>query len=187
MLLAHLLIFTEYWGHKMAYDLIGTQNLTTTTQKIEFTNIPNGYKDLQIFGNLRADASGGSQRLGFVLTYNNETASNRYTNTRGYAFEGGRGADQASDQLSYLGSLNASNTAANYFTPFDIYICSYATSNNPKAYHAQMVQIGDSNSAYQVLFGSYSYNSANVISSIQLFPATGNLVAGSTATLYGIK
>lgn len=171
----------------MAYDLIGTQNLTSTVSKIEFTNIPNGYKDLQIFGNVRSDNGSSIQRVGFVLTFNNDSATARYTNTRGYAFESGRNADQGSATVSYLGSMNNAATASNYFTPFDVYISNYATSNNPKAYHAQTVAIGSSNAYYVNLFGSYSYNSASAISSIQLFADGNNLVSGSTATLYGIK
>jgi hypothetical protein len=171
----------------MAYDLIGTQTLTGTTQKIEFTNIPAGYKDLQIIGNVRSDNGSGIKRVGFALTFNNESATSRYKNTRGYAFEGGRNADQGSDSVSYLGSMTNSAAASNYFSPFDIYISNYATSNNPKAYHAQVVAINENNSYYVNLFGSYSYNSASVVSSIQLFSDAANLITGSTATLYGIK
>lgn len=171
----------------MAYDLIGTQTLTSTTQKIDFVNIPTGYKDLQVFGNVRSDSGSSIQRVGFVLTFNNDSDTGRYTNTRGYAFEGGRNADQGSATVSYLGSMNNAATASNYFSPFSIYITSYATSNSQKAYHAQTVAIGSSNSYYVNLFGSYSYNSTSPISSIQLFADGNNLISGSTATLYGIK
>jgi hypothetical protein len=171
----------------MAYDLVGTQTLSSNASQIEFTNIPAGYKDLQIYASLRTTDTASSQRSGLALTFNNDSGASKYSNTRGYAFESGYAADQGSDTVSYIGSLVNSSAASNYFSPVTLYISNYATSNNPKAYTGQIVQITATSSYYQAIFGTYSYNSASAISSIQLSSPSVNLVAGSTATLYAIK
>jgi hypothetical protein len=169
----------------MSMTKIQTVNLVSNAANIEFTAIPNTYKDLYILLNIRSTTS-GADREEMRMTFNG--SSSGYSRSRGYAYDGGTFSGDAATGLSYIavGSMPAANRNSNVFGPNELYIFSYAESK-PKAIHGRYVANSDSSATYVIGFGHYGWSDNSPITSIRFVGAANSIASGSTATLYGIR
>jgi len=169
----------------MTMSLIQTVTLPSTTNAISFSTIPGTYKDLYLIFSVRG--TDAATRVPFIMTFNNNSSS--YSGVRGYAFEGGLGADSGTSYTYIpLSSINSAGVSANIFSPGEVYIFNYAA-NTSKTAKSMYMASNTSSSSFVLGLGHHGWANSSAVTSIQLYPLPGNgdLVAGSTASLYGIK
>jgi hypothetical protein len=157
--------------------LIESKTLGTAAASIEFTSIPQTFTDLVVVCSLRGDqnANNGFTNIGF-----NSSTSNFSTR-----FLQGDGSGAASSTgtrgIAYLS--NAFYTS-NTFDSTTVYIPNYTGSTN-KSFSADSVVENNATSGWQFLVAGLWSNTA-AITSIQITPNTGNFIAGSIISLYGV-
>jgi hypothetical protein len=163
----------------VTYEPIATTTLGSAASSITFSAIGNTYTDLRL-SITTANASAAATYV--ALQFNSDTGAN-YSRTRIY----GDGTTAASNRTTgdtnlSLGVTTASST--NFcFVGADIF--SYAGST----WKTTLSQgSGDNNGSGQVNAFVSLWRSTSAITSIKILLDSGaNMVAGTTATLYGIK
>lgn len=155
------------------YEKIATTTVSgSSTTTITFNSIAASWTDLRLV--LVAESSAAAP----VLTFNSDTATN-YSRTQLY----GDGASAASNRTTNASSLTlaAGTTGIPRFSNLDIF--SYGGST----YKTSLLQISaDDNGSGNVRNYVNLWRSTAAITRIDLTVAAGYLVAGTTATLYGI-
>jgi hypothetical protein len=171
----------------MSMSLIQTVTLASNTNTLSFNTIPSTYKDLYLLLNVRGTDSGS--RVPLIMTFNNNTSS-IYSGARGYASEGGFGGDSGTSYTYMpISSINAAGVSnSNVFSPCEVYIFDYSGGSFTTAKSIGM-QSNSTSASFVTIVGHFGWNSSSAVSSIQILPisGSGDLVAGSTASLYGIK
>lgn len=158
-------------------QLIETKTLGTAGSSISFADIPQTFTDLLVVSSLRGDqnANNGFTNIGF-----NSSTSNFSTR-----FLQGDGSGAASSTgtrgIAYLS--NAFYTS-NTFDSTNVYISNYTGSTN-KSFSAESVVENNATLGWQFMVAGLWSNTV-AITSIQITPNTGNFIAGSTISLYGI-
>jgi hypothetical protein len=165
------------------YEAIATVTVTgATAANMEFTSIPATYTDLLILSSVRFDISGDN---GFYFQFNNDTGNN-YARLYLYGDGSSTSSLAATSQARVPIGIGARSTAtASTFSNSSGYIPNYTGSN----YKSVLVDAVNENNATaaDAMFWASIWNSSSAITSIKLFPSSGNIVQYSTATLYGIK
>jgi hypothetical protein len=157
--------------------LIESKTLGTAAASIEFTSIPQTFTDLVVVCSLRGDqnANNGFTNIGF-----NSSTSNFSTR-----FLQGDGSGAASSTgtrgIAYLS--NAFYTS-NTWDSTAVYIPNYTGSTN-KSFSADSVVENNATLGWQFIVSGLWSNTA-AITSIQITPNTGNFIAGSIISLYGV-
>ena len=158
---------------------------------VSFTSIPSTYKHLQIRAIARGTYATGTDAILFKMQVNSDTAANYSTHfLQGYggvATNIGAGGGGGSDYIR-LGGLPKDNWTASVFGPIVIDVLDYANTNKYKTVRCLSGSDGNSTTVYQyVEFTSGLWRNTNAISSISIFPSTGNISQYSSFSLYGIK
>jgi hypothetical protein len=157
-------------------QLIESKTLGTAAASIEFTSIPQTFTDLVILHSLRSqDAESNGN-----ISINGSTSdfTNRYL--RGLSSS----ADSGSSPGRYAFTLSFSTQTANTFSNGSIYIPNY-TSSAFKSISADSVNENNAADTQRFLAAVLWSNTA-AITSFALSANAGNIVAGSTVSLYGI-
>jgi hypothetical protein len=157
------------------YTPIATQTLASDTSLVTFSSIPQGYTDLVISCNFGATVSSQD----FSLRLNEDSGSN-YSGVRliGQGGSAVTNRDANSSRIS-VDSAGVSTT----LTAFDtIHINNYS---NSSTYKTVLTRVSDAGKAAEVGVGMWR-NTAP-ITSIQLAMTSGNLLSGSTFSIYGIQ
>jgi hypothetical protein len=161
-------------------ELIETKTLGTAASSIEFTSIPQDATDLLIFTSLRTSTNSDTPVL---LQFNG--------NGIGYSsrwIAGDSSGTSSNSQISVAaftyGYLNADNQTANTFSNHSVYISNY-TAALDKSMSADSVNENNSASAIRWIAAGLWANAA-AITSLSVICGVGNLVAGSTVSLYKI-
>lgn len=172
----------------MALYKIESKTLVSDTAIIEFLAIPNTYKDLLLFMNLRAASTGGSNRETVSMKFNGSTSG--YSQARAYAYDTSAAiAGDSSTSAGYISvaSINNSSEASTFFSPVEVWIGGYAAANT-KSGTTKFAQIGSSATYWVSGWGHIGWDNTTAISSMQIGIDTGgNFKTGSTAVLYGIS
>ena len=162
-----------------AYDSIATTTLTTNTASITFSSIPATYTHLQIrLTNLATVADN------ILVQYNSDTASN-------YGFHwlygnGSSASAYASSSASNMALGYTASTTASYTGAAIIDILDYA--NTSKNTTARSLNGSDDNSTGgYILFSSGLWRNTAAITSVLIYPQSGNFKQYTSAALYGIK
>lgn len=169
----------------MTLALIQTTTLGSNTNTISLSSIPSTYKDLYLLLNARSSTAG--DRISIDMTFNSNTSS-LYSLARGYASEGGPGAQGLTAQTAIaVGGMSGTNINTNVFSPAEIYIFDYANG----AYTTGKIvssQLSTGSGTFNIIASHFGFNSTTVVSSIQIKSEAGtNFAAGSNVSLYGIK
>jgi hypothetical protein len=170
----------------MAKTYAAIQTITvsgSSTSAITFSNIPQNFIDLKIVGSARSTSTTGNW-VEFTTALNglttNMSTRELYNNTTN-----GNAATDFGSSIMWSGYATNANNTANTFGLFETVFTNYSTS-----YYKSMtsVNITENNaaSASLILLSSGLWQSTAAINSITLTLGSGNLVAGSTFTLYGI-
>jgi hypothetical protein len=159
------------------YVLLERIELAASAASVTFSNIPQtGYTDLKVVASLRQDSGTGN--------YSNGTITINGGGTAVTARElWGNGSGKGSATGIYTIVSNASNTA-NSFSSAEFYFPNYTSSTN-KSFSADLVSEGNFADEAIVLKGFLWSNTA-AITSITLNPSSGNFIANSTVSLYGL-
>ncbi len=177
----------------MSFYKIQTVTLGSTQASIDFTSIPATYDHLVILCSVRRNSASGTGSG--KIEFNGDTNS-----TGNYRhFQGGSngfytGSPSPSTQMyasstTGLEMFNAGNSTdtTNSFPQSTIYIWNYSDINYEKFVNSHGSQMNNSGYSYQTLYAGQWQNTAT-ITSIKMFPTSGaSFVAGSSASLYGIK
>ena len=175
---------SQITGHLVtsSYESISTVTLGSTTASITFSSIPSTYKHLQIRG-----ISAGDQNVGVRCRFNGDTASNYAFHEiqagagYGTAVYGTNGTSQTSIQLldQQLGNSTNFNTSITD-------VLDYTSTNKNKTTRTLTGVKGGTGGFWYLISGLW-YKTPESITSVTLYPFTGNFVANTTFALYGIK
>jgi hypothetical protein len=160
------------------YVLLERIELNASAASVTFDNLPtSGYTDLKIVVSVRQSSTSVSYA---TLRFNGSTTGYTYRSLEGSgstaaSFNGSSGA---------IGVAVPDNWTANTFSNFEIYIPNYRSANN-KSYSTDAVSEQNATTAYADLVAGLWSNTA-AITSISIQDGSGNLVANSTFSLYGI-
>jgi hypothetical protein len=161
----------------MSYTLIERKELTETASSISFDNIPQFYTDVVLLISARSNASGLRD---LYMSLNGSTAS--FT---GRNLDGNGGTAASATLTRYVGTVNGTPQTANTFGNISIYIPNYAGVTN-KSFSVDGVTETNGTTAIQTI-GAGLWSSTAPITSVAFSPSTDSLVAGTTASLYGIN
>lgn len=158
-------------------QLIETKTLGTAQSTIEFTSIPNNFTDLMLLVSARVDSSNGTLNVRF-----NGSTSN-YTALRLDGYGSGSAVSSSSTNPWFTFASYSSQTAST-FGNCSIYIPNY-TAATAKSLSSDNVDETNATEALQNLLAG-RWNDTAAIDSVRFVPFSGNFVAGSTISLYGI-
>jgi hypothetical protein len=166
---------------------IATTLLSSSAGTITFSNIPQGYKHLQIRAIARRTGSSTSSSTdGFQ--FNGDTGSNY---TFHYMYGTGATAQAGASTpttAAYLLSMTGGGQAANCFAASVIDILDYSSVYKYKT--CRMLGGSDTNSATtndQIKFYSAMWMNTAPITSIVFAPAADSFAANTRISLYGVK
>ena len=160
------------------YEKIASTTLGSATSNITFSSIPATYTDLRIVWVYQSVSAGNYP----YLQFNSDTAAN-YSYLTLYGDGSAAGSQKSSNNNgAYLVSNAAASTSQWQMQTIDIF--SYAGGTFKTLLNTYS---GDTNGGGFVSNGVNLWRSTSAITSVKLlFDASGNIAAGSTATLYGI-
>jgi hypothetical protein len=165
----------------MAAGSTYTPIATVSTSASSYTfNSFSGYTDLVLIGHLRSTKTTANSDTLFIQ-YNSDTGTN-YSHTRivgnGSSVSSARQTDQ--NQLA-LPEIASDGDTSGIFTPVIHNVMNYSNSTTNKT---SITRTSNSTIGPFAIVGLYRSTSA--ITSIKIYPASGDFVSGSTLTLYGI-
>jgi len=157
------------------YVPIATQTLSTSASSISFSSIPSTYTDLRV-----VLTSTTSSATNMNLQYNGDTGSN-------YSFTAligtGSSAVSTSGNGGYLYFTVYGSTSTTIPQMYTTDIFSYAGSTYKTNLMTALMDANGSGDVQEIV-GLWRNTSA--ITSIKLYPQSGNFNSGTTATLWGI-
>ena len=157
------------------YEPIATTTLGSAVSSYTFSSIPATYTDLILVANYGSSSSSSQSEYrvnGDTTNYSNTTISGN-----GSSATSGR---VTNDTVLYLNK--AAYASTNIGTTAIINFQNYA---NTSTYKTMLSRYGTA--ANEVTAGVQLWRSTSAINSITFLFDTGNILAGSTFTLYGIK
>jgi len=155
---------------------------------MDWSSIPSSYDHLCIVASVRGDTA--SHCPGFYVRFNNDSGAN-YNNVRMDGYDtGGISSAESTDQTSAdHGKYNGASSAANCFTPIELWIFDYANTSRKKAMHGTWNPLGTSVTGWQWAAGVHAsqWESTAAINQVTIFPDADDFVQYSAFTLYGIE
>jgi hypothetical protein len=167
------------------YVLLERIELNASAASVTFANIPQtGYTDLKIVASARLDYSAAVASLGVYL--NTAASDTTYRWLRGNGSVAASGNSGGNQTDFYPGEVPALTATANTFSNTEIYIPNY-TGSQQKSMSADSVSEQNGTVAYPYFSAGRSTKTAAVTSvTVRGFGGSGNLVSGSTFSLYGL-
>lgn len=160
------------------FVLLERTELNASAASVTFANIPQtGYTDLKVVMSIRGDAA---QILLKIQPNGNTTGLSR----RSLYTDNGTAAFSASASDAFGGFINSSAYTANTFASLEAYFPNY-TSSTAKSYS---VDVTGENNATTTIMGMVAGldTTTSPITSLLFAPNSGNFVANSTFSLYGL-
>lgn len=155
--------------------------LTANATSVTFSGIPQtGYTDLKIVVSARCDTASVQQ----VVTMKVNSLTSGYADKYLYGSGSAAGSGSFGTTSAFIGDTASANATANTFGSQEIYIPNY-TSSTAKSWSVDSVAETNAAAAYMELTAGYN-STISAISNIVLAPSSGNFVAGSSFSLYGI-
>lgn len=154
----------------------------------EFSNIPQTYQDLCIVESARALTTSGDSG------FSNQNYTNVYFNdiTTGYSatFLIGNGSSATSSRTTsqtncYCGYIPNANATSGVFGSAVIHILNYANTSTFKTVLSRTA--GDANGSGTTALVVNTWQNTAAINKLTIYTSSTNFVAGTTATLYGIR
>lgn len=150
---------------------------------IEFTTIPQTYKDLYLVVSSRSSRADDIDVVD--MTFNSVSSGYSYRSLYGDTNTGAESYSDGSDPYVMIQYPTAANVTANTFSNSKIYIPNY-TSNEYKTISTDYVSERNTTGNVYLILMSYLWANNSAISSIQMDMRFGNFVQYSSASLYGI-
>lgn len=163
-----------------SYFSIATVNVSSNTSYVEFADIPNTYKHLQIRGIARL--ASGSQYC--LVSINGDTTASNYSY---HALEGDGTNALSFASASYRTPFVQAGSTANNFQPTIIDILDYTSTNKNKTFRVLFGQEYNGSGNITLVSGAW-YNSSTAINTIRITPNySSNFAQYTQFALYGIK
>jgi hypothetical protein len=165
------------------YTLISSNVLSSSAASVTFSAIPATFTDLVIRASIRGDWAGldTPSRIQFNTGLGSGTAlRSQYSSGVAQSFR-----DTAASPIG-MGWVNSVDSTANTFASCEIYIPNYSNTSTTKPFGSIYMVENNASQAHGWLQASW-LNTTSAITSITLSNWNGNLVAGSSFYLYGIK
>ena len=160
----------------VTYDKIATTTLGSAQADITFSTISGSYTDLVlVLGSLTTASA--NQRIRMQL---NSDTGTTYSNTDLY----GDGSSAASTRNTGNAYINTTMATTSTTVPSTV-IINFNNYSNATTFKTVISRSNTSDNYVSAIVGLWRSTSA--ITNIKLFCGTGNINAGTTATLYGIK
>jgi hypothetical protein len=161
------------------YVAIEIKTITSTVQAVTFTSIPQTYTDLVLVAQPKCDVQRDLEiRVGNGSL---DTGSN-YSTTAGWASTTTTGSNRNSGATYMYGNYYAGATATAGENVRIYHFNNYANTNTFKSV---LMRSSTASKGVDMLVGTWRSTSA--INTISIFPLSGDIVAGSIFTLYGIE
>jgi hypothetical protein len=162
----------------VALDKVTVSGSSTTT--VTFT-VPSGYTDLFFVTSARNSTSGGTD---YYMRFNSDTASN-YSYTQMI----GNGSSAASDRVSSASQFNIGYVAGTSGTAPTICRINIQNYSNTSTYKTILYNWNSqgADSKYVLQGVGVWRKTPEAITSVSIYTTSGNMVEGSTFSLYGIK
>lgn len=163
-----------------SYESIATSTVgASPVSSISFTSIPATYTHLQIRFTALNSAVVNSQ-----FQFNSDTGAN-YSNHQ--LFGDGASASAANGaNASFMLASYSANTTANYTNAAIIDILDYANTNKYKTTRG-LAGVDINAAGGYITYRTGNWRSTAAVTSIQIFPSSGNFTQYSSFALYGIK
>ena len=157
------------------YEKIQSNTLGSAQATVTFSTISGSYTDLVVICNFGASSSAED----FIIRFNSDTGSNySFTNMRG------NGTTTASDRGT--SSIRIAADLAGVSTTLQaIDIIQVMNYSNTTTYKTALIRANDAGKSAEATVGLWRNTAA--ITSITLAMTSGNLLSGSSFTVYGIK
>jgi hypothetical protein len=159
---------------------IASQTLTGNQAFIEFSSIPSIYKHLSIRMIARTTGSNEVMRI----SYNSDTTDSNYRSSGTFRSGGSAVAYWAPDTRYIQRACGAD--AANHFGAVVGTIIDYARTDKTKIYLSPVSGALDGGSSYAMFATSCEWKSTAAIHTIRMTPYSGDFVANTVISLYGI-
>ena len=163
------------------YTLIKGETIGSSAASYTFTAIPSTFTDLVVRHSTRATTS----NLSLFIKINGATTGLSVTllgGDGGSAFSYRSPTDYSGEWLGYK---STSGNTANTFGSGEVYIPNYTVSQN-KPFSSTSVTENNASDAY-IGLGAKLWSNTAAITSIEIYGQSGDLAAGSSFYLYGIK
>lgn len=165
------------------HKLIQTQTVTGgAVASITFSSIPQTYTDLRLIGSWRSDGSantGADAKLKLNGSTTNFSRKSIYSN--------GSSVSVSSSSDNYLLLIGPSNSTADTFCSFEVYLPGYASSSLVKGISTNSVTENENTNAYMFITTG-EWNDTSAVNSITVYDYYGNNIANNSSfSLYGIK
>jgi len=158
------------------YEKIATTTLGSAAADITFSTISGSYTDLVlVLGSLTTASA--NQRIRMQL---NSDTGTTYSNTDLY----GDGSSAGSTRNTGNAYINTTMATTSTTVPSTV-IMNFNNYSNATTFKTVISRYNNSDATVSAIVGLWRSTSA--ITTIKLFCGTGNINAGTTATLYGIK
>ena len=153
------------------------------TNSAGFLNIPQGYQDLRVICSIRSTAAGAEY---FATSVNAGTPSSSASFTSLFGNGSSASSERATNtsNIEFRGVASAANTTG-IFSSVTVDFLSYSNTSTYKTILSR--NASDFNGSGITNLTVNNWRSTNGISRLDFFTYNGNLVTGSTVTLYGIR
>jgi hypothetical protein len=172
-----------------AYVPPGYDSIASTTvgsggaATISFSGISAGYQHLVLRGSVRStNASAGTD---FYIQVNGDTGSNYDYSYGLFTPSSAVGSSLQNWTYMYGYKMTAANATAGYFSPFLVEFLDYANTNFHKTARFYSGYTGETGEG--VAFAANTWRNTAAISSILIYPGSGNFAEHTTISLYGIR
>ena len=165
---------------------IARQVLNSATAPVTFSSIPGTYNHLQIVAYGRTSYTGDVYSR-IRLQMNGDTGSNYGSELVYWNANAGMGGRGTYTTYLEVGFMTSANGPSNHAGTLTLYLPEYGGTTFYKEVHGTgSAALGSTaTDQYATLHGG-RWRSASAITSLALMPESGNFVAGSTFTLYGL-
>ena len=163
------------------FEPIATTTLGSAASSITFSSIPSTYTDLRVIVTWNTNNATFNN---LAITFNNDTATN-YSDTYIYGNGASVGSARETSQAYINCGLSAGDSSTTKFAFNTLDVMSYAGSTYKTLLNTNS---DDNNGSGYVITTVGLWRSSSAINRLDLkCLSTANFVAGTTATLYGVK
>lgn len=164
-------------------ELIETKTLTSNTDNVTFSSIPQTYDDLWLKWSTRATSTDGADAWDTILKFNGSAANLTFYSVRGDG--SGVNFNNLSDRM--LRVTVPSNWVANTFSNAQLYLPRYTNTSYNKTFFVDAAIENTATGGADIAIGGVWASSA-AVTSIALVGGNSSLFATNTSvSLYGIK
>ncbi len=162
------------------YEAIATTTLGSASNNVTFSSITGSYTDLILICNFGASLNG----FGFYVYVNSDSGGTTYSNTsiRGSG-SAATSTRNSNTNVIYVESSLSANTGIT--TNCIVNIMNYSNTTINKTF---LIRANNTDSSFPGTVATAGlWSNTNAITSVSFGSFSGNLVSGSTFSLYGIK